>query len=81
MVFLGFTTLLRRLADPKRHDEVFETQYLQLQTSMVKDANVYGMGETVSISGFRRDSSNTTQAMWARDSPNPVNENECRSRF
>ncbi|KIJ28877.1 glycoside hydrolase family 31 protein [Sphaerobolus stellatus SS14] len=56
---------------------VFEDQYLQLTTSLPKDANVYGLGEVVAGSGFRRDVSEngTIQTLWARDDADPIDEN------
>ncbi|KAI0756205.1 glycosyl hydrolases family 31-domain-containing protein [Daedaleopsis nitida] len=60
---------------------VFEDQFLQLTSSLPLDANVYGLGEVVASSGFRRDvgangSRGTIQTMWARDIADPVDENE-----
>ncbi|THH14082.1 hypothetical protein EW146_g6217 [Bondarzewia mesenterica] len=56
---------------------VFERQYLQLTSVLPTDANIYGLGEVVSSSGFRRDVSQngTIQTLWARDDADPVNEN------
>ncbi|EJF67386.1 hypothetical protein DICSQDRAFT_151660 [Dichomitus squalens LYAD-421 SS1] len=59
---------------------VFEDQYLQLTSALPLDANVYGLGEVVAASGFRRDvgtdgSPGTIQTMWARDAADPVDEN------
>ncbi|KAI0318301.1 glycosyl hydrolases family 31-domain-containing protein [Amylostereum chailletii] len=58
-------------------DLVFEDQYLQLTSALPLDANVYGLGEAVSTSGFRRNVSpnGTIQTMWARNAPDPPNEN------
>jgi len=44
------------------------------------DANVYGLGEVVASSGFRRDTGGgsgrgSVQTMWNRDSANPIDEN------
>ena len=39
------------------------------------NANIYGLGEVVSSSGFRRNVETTIQTMWARDIPVPVDEN------
>ena len=49
----------------------------QLTSALPLDANIYGLGEAVATSGFRRDISKngTIQTMWARDEPDPENEN------
>ena len=40
------------------------------------DANIYGLGEVVASSGFRRDVRNgTVQTMWNRDDAVPLDEN------
>ncbi|KAL5534914.1 hypothetical protein ACEPAF_3004 [Sanghuangporus sanghuang] len=63
---------------------VFEDQYLQLTSSLPLDANIYGLGEAISSSGFRRDVGavnsskggvGTIQTMWARDIADPIDEN------
>ncbi|KAH9854355.1 glycosyl hydrolases family 31-domain-containing protein [Lenzites betulinus] len=59
---------------------VFEDQYLQLTSALPLGANVYGLGEIVASSGFRRDvgtngGKGTIQTMWARDIADPVDEN------
>ena len=59
---------------------VFEDQYLQLTSALPLDANIYGFGEVVASSGFRRDvgtngGPGTIQTMWARDAADPVDEN------
>ncbi|KAI1790995.1 glycosyl hydrolases family 31-domain-containing protein [Ganoderma leucocontextum] len=59
---------------------VFEDQYLQLTSALPLDTNIYGLGEVVAASGFRRDmgtngSPGTIQTMWARDAADPVDEN------
>ncbi|CCM00567.1 uncharacterized protein FIBRA_02601 [Fibroporia radiculosa] len=59
---------------------VFEDQYLQLTSSLPLGTNIYGLGEAVSSSGFRRDVGTnggigTIQTMWNRDDPDPVDEN------
>ncbi|KAI7901599.1 alpha glucosidase [Cokeromyces recurvatus] len=46
---------------------VFEDQYLELSTSIPKDANIYGFGEVTAP--FKRTSNVTT--IWARDKPDP----------
>ena len=59
---------------------VFEDQYLQLTSALPLGTNIYGLGEVLASSGFRRDIGTnggvgTVQAMWARDIPDPVDEN------
>ncbi|EJD47637.1 hypothetical protein AURDEDRAFT_61870, partial [Auricularia subglabra TFB-10046 SS5] len=59
---------------------VFEDQYLQLTSALPRGANVYGLGEVLASSGFRRDVGTdggvgTVQALWARDVGDPVDEN------
>ncbi|KAK7045115.1 glycoside hydrolase family 31 protein [Favolaschia claudopus] len=58
---------------------VFEDQYLQLTSALPLDANVYGLGEVVATSGFRRDvgtnGGGTIQTNWDRDDPDPTDEN------
>lgn len=58
---------------------VFEAGYLEISSSLPVGANIYGLSESVSKSGFRRDSSGTVQALWARDAGNPEDQNEVRS--
>ncbi|KAI9066533.1 glycoside hydrolase family 31 protein [Trametes sanguinea] len=59
---------------------VFEDQYLQLTSALPLGANIYGLGEVVASSGFRRDvgtngGKGTIQTMWARDIADPVDQN------
>lgn len=58
---------------------VFEDQYLQLASALPKGANIYGLGEVLATSGFRRDvgetGQGTVQAMWARDVADAIDEN------
>ncbi|KAJ9050822.1 hypothetical protein DSO57_1010616 [Entomophthora muscae] len=61
------------LFDTRDHQFVFEEQYLELTSSLPKDANIYGIGEV--IGRFRRDPENTVQAMWARDAGSPDYQN------
>ncbi|KAK9766714.1 hypothetical protein K7432_004020 [Basidiobolus ranarum] len=59
--------------DTAGHRLVFEDQYLELSSTLPDDANIYGLGEVVDT--FRRNPTNTTQTMWARDAADPVREN------
>ncbi|PWA00097.1 hypothetical protein BB558_001309 [Smittium angustum] len=52
---------------------VFEDQYLELISKLPHNANIYGMGETPDY--FRRDSTNSTKTLWARDIGDPFREN------
>ncbi|KAM5542308.1 hypothetical protein V8D89_004181 [Ganoderma adspersum] len=59
---------------------VFEDQYLQLTSALPLGANIYGLGEVLASSGFRRDIGTnggvgTVQTLWARDSPDPIDQN------
>ncbi|EED85775.1 hypothetical protein POSPLDRAFT_93878 [Postia placenta Mad-698-R] len=59
---------------------VFEDQYLQLTSALPYGANIYGLGEVVASSGFRRDVGTdggvgTIQTMWARDDADPIDQN------
>ncbi|CCM04271.1 uncharacterized protein FIBRA_06441 [Fibroporia radiculosa] len=59
---------------------VFEDQYLQLTSALPFGTNIYGLGEVVATSGFRRDIGTgggvgTIQTMWARDDADPLNQN------
>ncbi|PPQ96096.1 hypothetical protein CVT26_004728 [Gymnopilus dilepis] len=51
---------------------------LKLASALPVDTNIYGLGEVVASSGFRRDigpDGGTIQTMWARDIADPVDEN------
>jgi alpha-glucosidase len=55
-----------------------EFNTLKLTSALPYEANVYGLGEVVSGSGFRRrigPDGGSIQAMWARDAADPVDEN------
>ncbi|KAF8344964.1 glycosyl hydrolases family 31-domain-containing protein [Amanita rubescens] len=54
---------------------VFEDRYLQLSSALPLDTNIYGLGEVIASSGFRRDVRGTIQTMWNRDAADPVDEN------
>lgn len=59
---------------------VFEDQYLQLTSALPFGANIYGLGEVVASSGFRRDVGTgggvgSIQTMWARDDADPIDQN------
>ena len=58
--------------------------FVQLTSALPLDTNIYGLGEAVSSSGFRRDVGvdnsskggvGTIQPMWARDVADPIDEN------
>ncbi|PCH40075.1 glycoside hydrolase family 31 protein [Wolfiporia cocos MD-104 SS10] len=59
---------------------IFEDQYLQLTSALPLGANIYGLGEVVASSGFRRDVGTdggvgTIQTMWDRDDADPLDQN------
>ncbi|KAF8815919.1 hypothetical protein BYT27DRAFT_7186387 [Phlegmacium glaucopus] len=54
---------------------IFEDQYLQLTSALPLNTNIYGLGEVISTSGFRRNVKTTVQTMWARDIADPVDQN------
>ncbi|GJE89296.1 glycoside hydrolase family 31 protein [Phanerochaete sordida] len=59
---------------------VFEDSYLQLASALPKGTNIYGLGEVVATSGFRRDvgsegGAGTLQTFWNRDIQDPFDEN------
>ncbi|KAK2459580.1 hypothetical protein APHAL10511_008390 [Amanita phalloides] len=54
---------------------VFENQYLQLSSALPLDTNIYGLGEVVASSGFRRDVKGTIQTLWNRDAGDPADQN------
>ncbi|GLB41383.1 putative glycosyl hydrolase 31 family protein [Lyophyllum shimeji] len=57
---------------------VFEKQYLQLTSALPLDTNIYGLGEAVASSGFRRNigvNGGSMQTMWSRDAADPVDGN------
>ncbi|KAF9457114.1 glycosyl hydrolases family 31-domain-containing protein [Collybia nuda] len=57
---------------------IFEKQYLQISSALPLDANIYGLGEVIASSGFRRDigaGGGSIQTMWARDVADPIDEN------
>jgi alpha-glucosidase len=47
---------------------------LSVDIGLPLNPNIYGLGEVVASSGFRRDVKNTIQTMWARDVGDPVDE-------
>ncbi|KAJ3793712.1 glycosyl hydrolases family 31-domain-containing protein [Lentinula aff. detonsa] len=57
---------------------VFEDQYLQLTSSLPLNTNIYGLGEVIASSGFRRNvasNGGSIQTLWARDIADPVDQN------
>ncbi|EIW75810.1 glycoside hydrolase family 31 protein [Coniophora puteana RWD-64-598 SS2] len=59
---------------------IFEDQYLQLASALPQNTNIYGLGEVVASSGFRRDvggngGPGSIQTLWTRDSPTPEDQN------
>jgi alpha-glucosidase len=57
---------------------VFEDQYLQLTSSLPLDTNIYGLGEVIASSGFRRNvasNGGSIQTLWARDVADPIDQN------
>ncbi|KAF9260094.1 hypothetical protein L218DRAFT_1054996 [Marasmius fiardii PR-910] len=57
---------------------VFEDQYLQLTSSLPTNANIYGLGEFYSESGFRRrvvEDGGSIQTFWNRPANDPIDEN------
>lgn len=55
---------------------IFEDQYLQMATSVPEgNSHIYGLGEVVSTSGFRRNSTNSLSTFWSRDAADPEDEN------
>ncbi|TFK48006.1 hypothetical protein OE88DRAFT_1665015 [Heliocybe sulcata] len=59
---------------------VFEDQYLQISSALPLGTNIYGLGEVVASSGFRRDvgtdgGAGSVQTWWARDVADPIDAN------
>ncbi|KIJ64020.1 glycoside hydrolase family 31 protein [Hydnomerulius pinastri MD-312] len=58
---------------------VFEDQYLQVASALPYDTNIYGLGEVIASSGFRRDTGvngvGTVQTNWNRDIEDPIDQN------
>ncbi|WVR04138.1 hypothetical protein IAU60_001137 [Kwoniella sp. DSM 27419] len=57
------------------HPLVFEDQYLQISSALPDGANIYGLGEVIAASGYRRNETATVQTFWTRDVGDPVDEN------
>ncbi|ORY27649.1 alpha-glucosidase precursor [Naematelia encephala] len=55
---------------------VFEDQYLQIASALPVGTNIYGLGEVIAESGYRRNASASVQTFWARDVGDPIDENE-----
>ncbi|KAI9567881.1 glycosyl hydrolases family 31-domain-containing protein [Boletus coccyginus] len=59
---------------------VLEDQYLQVASALPYGTNIYGLGEVIASSGFRRDigvngGTGTIQTNWNRDIQDPINQN------
>ncbi|KAF9218886.1 glycoside hydrolase family 31 protein [Gyrodon lividus] len=59
---------------------IFEDQYLQVASALPYGTNIYGLGEVISSSGFRRDIGanggvGTIQTNWNRDIEDPIDQN------
>ncbi|KAH7923369.1 glycoside hydrolase family 31 protein [Leucogyrophana mollusca] len=59
---------------------VFEDQYLQVSSALPYGTNIYGLGEVIASSGFRRDIGTdggvgTIQTHWNRDDADPIDQN------
>ncbi|KAG8221683.1 glycoside hydrolase family 31 protein [Butyriboletus roseoflavus] len=59
---------------------VFEDQYLQIASALPYGTNIYGLGEVIASSGFRRDIGTgggvgTLQTLWSRDVGDPIDQN------
>ncbi|KAJ1934189.1 hypothetical protein FBU59_005780, partial [Linderina macrospora] len=59
--------------DTTGHPLIFEDQYVEVTSNLPGNANIYGIGETPDW--FRRDTTNTTKTLWARDAADPLKEN------
>ncbi|ORY35079.1 glycoside hydrolase family 31 protein [Naematelia encephala] len=46
---------------------VFSDQYLQIASALPSETNIYGLGDVVATSGFRRDNHGTVQSFWNGD--------------
>ncbi len=59
------------------HHYIYEMLLMipQLSSALPLDTNIYGLGEVVASSGFRRDVRGTIQTMWNRDATDPVDQN------
>lgn len=61
-----------------RYDVCSNFACLKLTSALPYNTNVYGLGEVVSSSGFRRNigpDGGSMQTMWARDAADPIDEN------
>ncbi|KAG1730127.1 glycosyl hydrolases family 31-domain-containing protein [Suillus paluster] len=59
---------------------VFEDQYLQVASALPYGTNIYGLGEVIASSGFRRDIGTdggvgTIQTLWSLGVPDPIDQN------
>jgi alpha-glucosidase (family GH31 glycosyl hydrolase) len=61
--------------DARSHPFIYSDQHLQLTTSLPAQSNIYGPGEIVAGSGFRRSVTKDRTTLWNRDAGTPVDEN------
>jgi hypothetical protein len=55
---------------------LIDVSYTKITSALPFDTNIYGLGEVVASSGFRRDVLNgTIQTMWNLDAADPLDEN------
>ena len=62
-------------SDSQHHPLVFSDQYLQIASVLPDDANIYGLGEVIDSSGFKRNNEGSMSNMWNRDNGTPADEN------
>lgn len=60
---------------------IFENQYIQVASSVPNDANIYGLGEAVASSGFRRNNTATVAVGWAADRGDNPDSNICKDNL
>ncbi|KAJ2718687.1 hypothetical protein GGI07_005641 [Coemansia sp. Benny D115] len=59
--------------DTTGHPLIFEDQYIEITSSLVPNANIYGIGESPDY--FRRNTTDTIKTLWNRGAPNLFREN------